>query len=111
MARSHSDDEAMRRFHCGSCEAKPGAPCTYTTGTVYDRQSRIGKPMLQVHNDRRYRLGRARAIEKRDRELADAIAGAPPWLPAMRQFDRDEEERMRQWLRANWLLFGSVSPI
>jgi hypothetical protein len=107
------EEEAIRRFRCKKCGKRKGEPCVYLpppnyTGTALTPRGRaaaakIGTEMISIHQERRDTLHRARLAERQAKRLEEARATSPPWLPALRQFDADEVEAMRVFLRAHAL--------
>lgn len=73
------------------------------------RAALVGTPTKKPHYERTNRyneLVRARESARwRRLTLAEGIASTPPALFALRDFDLQEQRRLKEWLRANWRLF------
>jgi hypothetical protein len=116
MPRTQRDEEIIAHHSCKKCYAKIGEPCIYLDPENYQPSrftrsgrailDKVGKDMVRVHLERSQAYEAAQRVLRRKRELEHAKATQPPWLMALRQFDLDEREAMRQWLRANYRMFG-----
>jgi hypothetical protein len=116
-------EEAVALVNCATCDAIPGEQCVYlprpdlarsTRPTMRALYERAGTPMKVPHRARTRALINNRMAFEREkwREERDRVALQLPSIEtmetihAMRAFDVQEAEQMREWLRRNYGLFG-----
>lgn len=104
-----SDKETIAEVSCPMCKAKAGDPCVFVKPfkgpprTPYQftvMQFRVGRPTTKPHNERRnryWRMIRKNTLPK----VSPATKTQREIVAALREFDKQEWEQMRDWLKQN----------
>lgn len=104
---------------CPFCQSPPGTRCVYTAPHGKDAAGNYtaGQPTARAHWQRkavvrgRRQVARWREARRDTRPVVPASREAREAAAALRQFDRAEYEKLRDWLRDwGWLLAEADLP-